>query len=644
MLLALILKGREEHLKAAKQLTKRDDAPTTTLVVAKLSVLPQWEEELQSKTSLSYLVYYGASNKNVSAQDLQAVDVVVTTYGTVQGDLNRKSPVLLNSPWLRVILDEAHCIRNHRTVASNACCQLDASHRWAVSGTIVQNSLDDVYGIMKFLRHEPWCLSTFWKTAITTPMLMHSSASDEEEDTEAAALRQESTRMALDRVRRLLAPIMLRRTKDSLTKDGKPILTLPEKEIKTIRIDFSEAEREFYNAVLARSQHIFEGYIETGKASTSYIQIFAMLSKLRQVCCHISLTVQTRLQNDEVRTTYSKGSDAKPAGSPRDVLGTDFLRGLIDKFYSSASSPRKKTQESDDSTGEGSPTKRPRQDQTYVSQVASTVASIVQENATHLNEECAICLEAPRIEDAVLTPCAHIYCQNCLVGFLRQKAGKETGLIRSFFCPDGECPNCNAKIEAKHIIALTRSPDDGKTVSTRFLLDRPAAATFRQEARATREDSPHAFARQILESAVGGMESSKMTAVMQELHNVWGLDPGSKVLVFSHYLGFLDLLQVQFRKQGIPFFRLDGSLTLKERMSVLEQFRSKEQPSVDSSGNDVQKGTVLLMSMTAGAEGLNLASASSCFICDPWWNYAKEDQCVSQCFYDRFVSCSVITL
>lgn len=54
-------------------------------------------------------------------------------------------------------------------------------------------------------------------------------------------------------------------------------------------------------------------------------------------------------------------------------------------------------------------------------------------------------------------------------------------------------------------------------------------------------------------------------------------------------------------------------------MSVLEAFGSAEA--------EGSQGIVLLMSMMAGAEGLNLVVASSCLICDPWWNQAKEDQC-----------------
>ncbi|MCK7490831.1 MAG: SWF/SNF helicase family protein [Comamonadaceae bacterium] len=86
----------------------------------------------------------------------------------------------------------------------------------------------------------------------------------------------------------------------------------------------------------------------------------------------------------------------------------------------------------------------------------------------------------------------------------------------------------------------------------------------------TAEPSVHLAARKTLENALRGSGSSKLTAVINELHSVWELDPRSKVLIFSQYLGFLDLLEAALRKQGIPSGRLDGKLSLKERVTVLE--------------------------------------------------------------------------
>lgn len=144
MLMALILKSKSEQKMAAEG---AEAVPSSTLVVAKLSLLPQWEDELTSKTNLTYLVYYGQQgSKTPSVDDLNAVDVVITTYGTIQGESKRKNQSLLNCHWLRVILDEAHCVKNQNTLASKVCCDLRAKHRWCVSGTIIQNSLDDVFG------------------------------------------------------------------------------------------------------------------------------------------------------------------------------------------------------------------------------------------------------------------------------------------------------------------------------------------------------------------------------------------------------------------------------------------------------------------------------------------------------------------
>ena len=193
----------------------RKDPNTTTLIVSPLSLLAQWQEEIKSKTSLTYHVYYGDKKQN--ALDFDNVDVVLTTYGSLQGEwvshskATNEFPVvtgLLGHTWKRVILDEAHCVKNTATVASRACCMLQAERRWCVSGTIIQNSLEDVYALLKFLRHEPWCQPSFWKAAVSSKL--RSNAEDHLEQ------KQE----ALDRVKRLLPPIMLRRTKDSVDKDG----------------------------------------------------------------------------------------------------------------------------------------------------------------------------------------------------------------------------------------------------------------------------------------------------------------------------------------------------------------------------------------------------------------------------------------
>jgi SNF2 family DNA or RNA helicase len=57
--------------------------------------------------------------------------------------------------WYRVVLDEAHIIRNRATQASRAVADLDAIHRWVLTGTLINNGLDDVYPQLRFLSISP---------------------------------------------------------------------------------------------------------------------------------------------------------------------------------------------------------------------------------------------------------------------------------------------------------------------------------------------------------------------------------------------------------------------------------------------------------------------------------------------------------
>ena len=123
-----------------------------------------------------------------------------------------------------------------------------------------------------------------------------------------------------------------------------------------------------------------------------------------------------------------------------------------------------------------------------------------------------------------------------------------------------------------------------------------------------------------------------MEAVLVELDNVWRLDPGSKVLIFSQYLGFLDIIGSAMEDIDVECFRIDGSLSLKERVKMISKFnKNKPAQKDDSVEEDVcKRGSVFLVSMKAGGVGLNLVAASTVFILDPWWNQAIEDQCINR--------------
>ncbi len=581
--------GNDARKMLSASQNNKADVPKTTLVVAPLSLLAQWEDEIQSKSSLTCLAYYGDQSKKKSGSTLCNFDVVVTTYGTLQSEyFSRKSAIsanngdatvssiaaLFSTSFRRVILDEAHFIKNPKTNVSKACCEIKAERRWCVTGTPFSNSLQDIFGLLKFLKHEPWCAEGFWKRAIKVgkPAEISGEQSTGEKNEDKLAT-------SLERVRRLLRPLLLRRTKDTLAEDGKPILTLPPIDFKVITVELSEEERYFYNVLLSKSQSVFDGFIKAGTASKSWFAIFALLQRLRQSCDHLALTVKSRVDEDLMDNEDNGSSQQEQISATKsEKSGSDkFLKDLLDSVESDSSSPT----------------------QLYSQKVVESLTQCIQANGT-LDEECAICLEIPSTDNLAVTPCSHVFCKPCLLGALNMKNSN---------AKNSECPICSLEVSESDII-FSQNEEGSNFVNQ----------TGQTTTKATNVTND---ARDILKAALKGKPSSKILAIIQELDLIWKENPGGKVLVFSQYLGMFDLLKKKLDDQGIVSLRLDGKMTLKERQKVIKRFNS-------TSVGNAERGLVLLASMKACGVGMNLTAASSVLIVDPWWNHSLESQCINR--------------
>jgi SNF2 family DNA or RNA helicase len=599
MILALLQSSKNKDRHEAEEISSHNNS---TLIVTPLSLLAQWQEEIETKTSLSCMGYYGDAKKNATAFSNHSADVVLTTYGTLQAEFCREkqnrgmqsqSSWLFSQRWKHCILDEAHQIKNHSTVVSRACCQVNAERRWCVSGTIIQNSLDDVYALMRFLRHEPWCEYGFWKAAISTlPDLS----------------------VALDRIKRLLGPIMIRRTKDSLGSDGKPILTLPDIDYESVKVEFTSAERQFYEALYRKSFDIFHGFMKAGIASSSWLKIFSLLHRLRQTCSHVALTVKSHIDDDEWTSQIVRQEQNSPdadAGntSKRNIDGETRINDSSEEsiehsFLDDLHSHFKAMQ--DGMAGERG--ESDADDSAYALNIASMLNDAIQREDSHLKDECSICLENLSIHNSVVTPCLHLFCRKCLEGM---SPGESVAT----------CPVCQEQFNQRKILCLSQT--SGGKFETRFLHDEMKGAPSTASIDRFLTASPRrgvGDARKTLHTALQGSASSKLCKIREELDSIWRIEPGSKVLIFSQFLGFLDILEQALTGAGIQTWRLDGKLSLKERMAVLKEFGSNsatakrgDDDTLQDRSRSPKRGSVLLISIKLGA-GLNLVSARSVFI------------------------------
>ncbi|GAA6036158.1 hypothetical protein JCM8097_006646, partial [Rhodosporidiobolus ruineniae] len=172
--------------------------------------------------------------------------------------------------WFRVVLDEAHIIKEHKTIQARAACDLSTSRRIALSGTPLQNSLNDIYSLIRFLRLEPFTDRALWTQYI-------------------GSLAQKGEDLGADRLKLVMRHIALRRTKDTKGADGKPILSLPPMDSKLISLEFTEPERAFYASHHTRYKHDFAKLDETDSVMKNYCSILQELLKLRQICVHSAL-------------------------------------------------------------------------------------------------------------------------------------------------------------------------------------------------------------------------------------------------------------------------------------------------------------------------------------------------------------------
>ena len=231
-----------------------------SLVVTPASLILNWQAEIrrfapQLKCGCVHGTLKERQDTLAAADDF---DVLITSYDYVKRDEALYQPLAFQY----LVLDEAQAIKNQRTKSAQAVKQIQARHRFALTGTPIENSLAELWSIFDFLM--PGYLFSYaqFKENYELPIVRY----DDEE------------RLTL--LKKLVSPFILRRVKQDVLKE------LPEKTESVLQIEFSEAEKKLYQASLQQIQtQLTQTLDQQTNAGSSKIMILAMLTRLRQICC-----------------------------------------------------------------------------------------------------------------------------------------------------------------------------------------------------------------------------------------------------------------------------------------------------------------------------------------------------------------------
>ena len=525
----------------------------STLVVCPLSLLSQWVDEIDKHApgALSVGMYYG-NDRTKSAAALAAHDVIITSYGVLASDWaagGTSPPFALR--WRRVVLDEAQLVKGRATQSARAVFALHAERRWAVTGTPIQNSIDDAFSLIHFLRVSPWDEYTVWHKRILRPLLEKGDVA------------------ALNTLHRLLAPRLLRRTKATRMADGSPLVSLPPRRVHHEWLLFSPEEADFYEAIRTKNRTRFDAFVAEGKVLNNYATVLHMLLQMRQACDHPFLVLSRADTNTDLHAIGARllrrwaSSPANGGGGDGDGDGAAARPSAAFVTQTIAHLQREQQQQGAPST----------------STDGADGGGGAAGGGGGEGAECVVCLDV--YEDPVLTPCCHRFCRGCILGVI--------GTLSAAMCPV-----CRIPVRKEELITVPRASRFAVDLDERWRPSTKISALIDDVKKTLREPLPPPALPPAPAGAV------------------------SKMVVVSQFTAMLDLVERPLASESIRFLRLDGTLSQAARAEVLRKFSSEK------------TARVLLLSLRAGGVGLNLTAAQTCYMLDPWWNPAVEEQAINR--------------
>ncbi|CAO1617639.1 unnamed protein product [Sympodiomycopsis kandeliae] len=689
--------GKRVEQQKSAEAKRRENLVTrtkATLIVCPLSIVSNWEEQIKehwvSDKQPSIYIYHGPSRSSI-AQVVAGYDIVMTTYATLASEFanqhtwtiggenegaasssendddefeivdangdsttskkrskkrkrhtGKEAPnTLQRIEWFRIVLDEAHTIKEARTMQCKAVCNLSAQRRLSLTGTPVQNRLDDLFAQVRFLRLYPFTERSIWNEHCAQRRTKNSITSRTNANQNNEPLEQ----VALVKVQTIMKFLTLRRTKQSKTADGRPLLELPPKASHLVTLEFDQREQAAYKALHQKYKEDFEEMQAAGSVGTNYATILQEILVLRMACDHTGLVDASK----DMKRLREGNTDISKAIA-EDGLTRDRAARLFDIFCESsmadcATCGTDLSRFAEDSGGGG-----PSNDEADEASKDRPVVTRCQ----HFH--CSTCFAraaGPKWNNPkTIKASDRVVCPSCSTeqGLLMDVIKLELSDIASVrSARQSPSPSVNEKGEEdifdfgsdhdddddhkrvrngkRKLISNNRFGADkdvplddrtGLSTKIRFLLgDLVPFSACNPKSFLYDADSPQLahYAPTDEERTSSGITDS--VCIAQTTEDLKQYRP-VKSVVFSQWTTMLDQVANALHRAGIKAVRLDGKMKRHERAAALHAFK-------------VDDGVeVFLISLRAGGFGLNLVNACRAYNIEPAWNPAVESQAMDR--------------
>ncbi|KAJ9155266.1 DNA repair protein RAD5 [Pleurostoma richardsiae] len=621
----------------------------TNLIVGPVSLIKQWESEIAKKLKprhkMSVLLYHG-NTRPLNWSEMRTYDVVLTTYGrlgqqskrykdwvdnhkdvnpSADEDLKRTCPLVhQDTHFYRVILDEAQCIKNEKTLAAIGACRVKAMHRWCLTGTPMMNGVHELYSLIRFLRIRPYSNRDVFRRDFST-LIPNSRGRNSES----------SRTTAMNKLRTVLKAIMLRRMKTSEI-DGKPILNLPPKTQETVHAVFSPEEQSLYRDMETRTRTQFNKYLREGTIGKNYSNILTLLLRLRQVCCHPHLNLDVDYIGNGDVSAVDMVTLAK-------TLTPDVVSRLkeVEAFecpicYDAVADPvlvlpcghdtcsecfTTLTEQADirnlQAGNEAGASGGARCPQCRGSINAKNIINYSTFKQVHMPEAGSDQLPVEQADEEEEEEEEEDYSDSDDSTDSGDDSGDvdAMGNLRDFIVNDDEEDEEDAPAKSRSGRKKSKkSKGKGKGKEKVKEVQPHMLKQLRFEARKNKE----AYKRYMRYLHKNWETSAKVDRCCELLKKIQ--KTGEKTIVFSQFTLLLDLLEVPIKHQlKVKYCRYDGAMSRNLRDDAAREFQDP---------NSSTK--IMLVSLKAGNAGLNLTAASQVVIMDPFWNPYIEMQAVDR--------------